>query len=495
MGDKKVVSRKVALSIAVLSIALLIILGGMLEYQIVNLQSQLSSDKSTINSLNKTIAHLNTTVTNLESQLSLDPNRIVNGFSIIQITDTQYLSDSHPDLFNGLTSWIANKANALNLTMVVHTGDIVQVANSVGDWKNASNAMMTLYNNGIPYCWNAGNHDQINATSEAGGGNPNGSWLGGNYAAFNVTIMRQEPYWVGDIFDGKSTAVQFTFGNYHFMIINIEYNANTTVLDWMRALIKTNPNVNVIVATHNFLNGFGTYGTSRSSDKTWATNFEKLLNNYPNVFMTINGHATSTGTAYNHKIGNREEIFFNRQESNNEQGAACARIYTFEMSDPANPVVNVYTYQTFGTPHYLTDPEDQFSFSTNLNAYSLSAVSVASGTDFLGANGYSVGIATCATLKGFSQHGDTLRFNDLTLNGATSNLTVTAVGANIVISKCDADSGISYTVSGSGSQAFLVVARPVSVDIDGVRTLNGWSYSKGEVTFTGATSSVNVNLH
>jgi len=80
---------------------------------------------------------------------------------------------------------------------------------------------------------------------------------GPKYPAFNVTIIRQEPYWVGDIFDGKNTAVQFTYGTFHFMIVNIEYNANATVLDWMQTLIKTNPDVNVIVATHNFLNGAG----------------------------------------------------------------------------------------------------------------------------------------------------------------------------------------------------------------------------------------------
>ena len=49
---------------------------------------------------------------------------------------------------------------------------------------------------------------------------------------------------------------------------------------------------------------------------TWATNFENILNNYPNVFMTLNGHDISDGgTAYNKKVGNREECFFNMQGS------------------------------------------------------------------------------------------------------------------------------------------------------------------------------------
>jgi hypothetical protein len=457
-----------------------------------SLQNQLRSDKSEINSTNTEMA-------NLQDQISLLNNV---GFCIIQITDTQfltdprYLGDSVPNLFNGLTSWIVDSSRAFNVVMVVHTGDIVQVANNMSDWSNANNAMMQLYNNGVPYCWNAGNHDQLNKTREAGGGNPNGSWLGGNYPAFNVTAMRQQPYWVGDISDGKNTAVQFTYDNYHFMIINIEYNANSTVLGWMQTLIKCNPNVNVIVATHNFLNGHGKYGGNRNPNGiAWATNFENLLNNYPNVFMTLNGHDENDGgSAYNKRVGNREEIFFNMQDNDSNQGAANARIYAFDVSDPANPVVNVYTYQTFGTPQYLTDPADQFSFSTSLTAYSFSTVSTAANTNFWVANDHSVSFNYSTTLNGFSQYGDALTFENLTLNGVTSNFTVTAIGANIVISNYDPNSIISYAVSGFGSQTFSVNKSPTSVDIDGIPASTGWSYSNGEITVTGATSSVAMNF-
>jgi len=573
VGEKKVVSRKVAFGIGLLCIALLIIIGGvvanytsalndkdtqiaMLQNQNANLQRQVLSDNLTISSDNSTISSLNTEISSLQTQVKSENStvallqndfssygftvsslqnqtasdnseinslkteitslnteiaslqtqissletealeRALNGFTVIQITDTQYLSDSNPDLFNGLTSWIVNNSGALNLTMVIHTGDIVQVANSTVDWSNANYAMMQLYNNGVPYCWNAGNHDQLNNTNEAGGGNPNGSWLGENYPAFNVTAMRQQPYWVGDISDGKNTAVQFTYDNYHFMIINIEYDANSTVLGWMQTLLKCNPNVNVIVATHNFLNGNGTYGGNKNpNDVTWATNFENLLNNYPNVFMTLNGHdANDGGSAYNKRVGNREEIFFNMQDNDSNQGAATARIYAFNMSKPANPVVTAYTYQTYGTPQYLTDPEDQFSFSTNLTPYSSSTVSIAANTTFWGANDHSVSFNNSTTLNGFSQYGDALTFNNLTLNGVTSNFTVTAIDANIVISSYNSNSSISYAVSGSGNQTFSVNKSPASVDIDGIPASTGWSYSNGEITVTGATSSVVMNF-
>ncbi|MGA2523590.1 MAG: metallophosphoesterase [Candidatus Bathyarchaeia archaeon] len=315
---------------------------------------------------------------------------VTNGFSLIQITDTQYLSESNPALYNTLTSCIVNNTNALNVSMVIHTGDIVNVANSPAQWSNANDAMMTLYNNGIPYCWDAGNHDQLNSTAQGGGGDPNGAWLGGYYPAFNVTLMQQEPYWVSSIFDGANTAVRFSFGSHQFMVINIEYDANQTVLNWMETLITANPTINVIVATHNFLNGDGGYGyTLVSASGEWAANFENILNNYPNVILTLNGHDVNDGgTAYNRKVGNREEIFFNRQEVDGKTGGAAARIYTFNMSNPAQPVVNVYTYQAYSNgaegPQYLTDPLDQFSFSVNLSAYSPQTVNFTGGTDFLG---------------------------------------------------------------------------------------------------------------
>jgi len=101
-----------------------------------------------------------------------------NKFSIIQITDTQNLAEFHPDLNYALTQWIVNNSATYNTKMVVHTGDLVNFAdianmngtissygfmtNATAEWNVASNSIMTLFNNGIPYVWCAGNHDQLN---------------------------------------------------------------------------------------------------------------------------------------------------------------------------------------------------------------------------------------------------------------------------------------------------------------------------------------------
>ncbi len=301
-------------------------------------------------------------------------------FSVIQITDTQYLSEWDPALFDKLTSWIVNESAPLNVSMVIHTGDIVNVHDSPLEWRNANTAMLKLYNAGVPYCWDAGNHDQTNPNStlaqNIGLGDPNGTWLGGEYPAFDVTNFESKLYWVSSIFNGTSTAVKFSYGDYRFMVVNIEYNANQTVLGWAANLIESNPTVNVIVATHDFLNGYGTYGyTFYPQDILWASNFEKWLNGFPNVFMTLNGHdITDGGTAFDRKVGNREENFFNRQESDNEEAAGTARIYAFYMGASGRLTVKVSTFQDYGGRVvngtsggvFLTDPKDNFSFTVKL---------------------------------------------------------------------------------------------------------------------------------
>ncbi len=297
---------------------------------------------------------------------------VAGGFSIIHITDTQFLSQSNPELFDALTSWIVNNSQALNLKMVIHTGDIVNIADSTAQFVNANNAMIQLYNNGIPYCWDAGNHDQLNSTNEAGDGNPNGSWIGGNYPAFNISIMSQEPYWVSN-FGSENTATQFSYGNYRFMVINLEYDANQTVLAWMENLLTANPTVNVIIATHSFLNGAGGYGfTCNPVDVTWATNFEKLIQKYPNIFMTLNGHCVNVGdNVCNKKVGNIEEIYFNYQGtgdvagSSNDTGASNAQILVFNMNNPEHLTVSVYVYEVTNGK-YITNLANQYSFAVKL---------------------------------------------------------------------------------------------------------------------------------
>lgn len=226
--------------------------------------------------------------------------------------------------------------------------------------------MLMLLNNNIPYLWCAGNHDQ-NPNPIAD--NPNNPWVGNNYMAFNSTVMESKPYWVSDIYQGKNTAVQFSYGNLSFLVIDLEYIANSSAINWATNLITSHLNYNVIVATHGYINSIGGYG-SFDIEQTWSLNFRDTLNKYSNVFMTLNGHDTSGDRteiyASRNQEGNRTQIFFNRQDADSRQGADSVRIYTFNIN---NKMVNVSTYivnnNTFLSSN---DTANFFSFQFHTNS-------------------------------------------------------------------------------------------------------------------------------
>lgn len=261
--------------------------------------------------------------------------------------------------------------------MVVLTGDIVDTGYDPSQWVNANASMNLLLKAGIPYSWDAGNHDQISADGGAEG-NPDGDWIGSQYLAFNSTYMESQPYWVSDINDGKNTAVQFSYGNYNCLIINLEFHANQMAIDWMTNLINTHQNYNIVIATHSYLNGAQGYGYPGSIDSPqWENDLTNILNCYPNVFLTMSGHCVpmdpypqnSTAETSNYtNVNGREETFFNRQDVGEGEGgpeADSARIFTFNMTEPNDVTIQASTFDIYDNAP-IDDSWNLFSFPTDL---------------------------------------------------------------------------------------------------------------------------------
>jgi hypothetical protein len=267
-------------------------------------------------------------------------------FSVIWITDTQYLSQTYPSDFDNTCNWIISNKDTYNIKMVVHTGDIVNTPSDLNQWENANHSMGILLDNGIPYCWDAGNHDDQS------------SWNGMNFKAFNASAMSQRPYWLGDDSNGRSTAVHFEFGNWNFIVVNLEYEASDPALSWANSILDSHPNSYAIVATHAYLDENCRY-------HQWSLHLQNtVLNNHPNVFMTLNGHYYSNGNANRTVIGNRYELFFNYQNLDSERGAATVRILTFNVLESK---VDVKTYKIY-SGQFATDSENQFTLNIPIGA-------------------------------------------------------------------------------------------------------------------------------
>jgi pimeloyl-ACP methyl ester carboxylesterase len=290
----------------------------------------------------------------------------------MQISDMQHLAYLNPQLYTDTASWIVNNSASYNLKMVVYTGDFVDAfvthppppppltlynaSELAEEWAVANAAMSKLLDAGIPYCWDAGNHDQTPY------GNNSGTMIGSSYPAFKGTTLRLKPYWVSDIFDMKNTAVKFTTGNFSFLVVNIEYMANSSAITWMKNLLDSNPSANVIVATHSYLSGNADYSSSSSATAAWNSAFKATLDTYPNVFLTLSGHVHSSNMT---RAGNREEVLSGLSGAvTNGTGAASVRIYTFNLTGKQ---VYASTYSV-DAKTLLTDSYNQFSFNASITS-------------------------------------------------------------------------------------------------------------------------------
>ena len=290
--------------------------------------------------------HSNSTRTNsacIHKQCTIFACAQETPFSIIWITDTQHLAENNPQLNDNLTQWIVENNQTYNVKMVIHTGDLVQDEGNRTQWQNANQSMGILLDNGVPYTWNAGNHD-YNRTC----------WIANQYAAFNPAVLAAKTYWVATEFSGMNNAVLFNASGQEWLVISIAYNANESVFAWANNILDQHPEAHAIVAAHAYLNKRGGYDE-------WAVNLTKsVLDTHPNVFLTLSGHYYPT-QGNRTQVGGRDELLFNQQDEYGELGAASARILTF---DTAEGTIKVQTYSIY-LNQFIDDANNSFTLHSS----------------------------------------------------------------------------------------------------------------------------------
>ncbi|PVX26367.1 MAG: hypothetical protein CW691_01660 [Candidatus Bathyarchaeum sp.] len=273
-------------------------------------------------------------------------------FSIIWITDTQYLSESHPTYYDSLCRWMVNHAEQYKVKMVIHTGDIVEDEGNHTQWENANQSMSRLLDADIPYCWNAGNHD-YNETC----------WIGNQYSAFNPEVMATKSYWIDDKVDGQNTAVHFSEDDWECLIINIAYEASDDVFDWASSILDSYPEAHAIVGAHVYLNTTGGYSGKGRDSLDWPVNLKNnVLDMHPNVFLTLSAHHHPTSGCRT-QVGGRHELMFNRQDNDGQMGAASLRIMSFDLAEGTIDVQTYYLYANY----FFDDSDNKFTLTTTFH--------------------------------------------------------------------------------------------------------------------------------
>ncbi len=298
-------------------------------------------------------------------------------FTIIALPDTQYYSESFPNILNSQMQWIVKNANTapFNIQGVLGLGDIVNNGSSSTEWSNADAAYKLLDAAHIPYFAAIGNHDY---DSNSPAGRTSTTTHFNNF--FGPMRYRSTswptPYWLSG-FPANSNENFYgviTINGQPFLILALEFYPRDAALTWAAQVIQSNADKQVIVITHSYeyfdntrvspCNSFNAQyyglGADNDGDSMWA----KLIRQYSNITMVLSGHEVRGAgqDAAGHRLdlgvhGNLVNQILSNYQNMTNGGNGYLRIMKFH---PSSDTIDVRTYSPY-LNLFLTDSANQFT--------------------------------------------------------------------------------------------------------------------------------------
>ncbi|MCZ4077607.1 metallophosphoesterase [Rhodococcus sp. H36-A4] len=240
-------------------------------------------------------------------------------FALQHITDTQYITRDDPDVYDEMTQWTVDNAEKYGIEYSMHTGDIIQSwispgrpdAQSRKEFEAASESMKALEDADIPHGVLPGNHDNI--------WNVAGKLVPGehekNHALYNEYFgpdrYRNQPWW-GDSFTEEDNSAHYDLidlAGAKFLMLYIGYNPPEKVMKWAEQVLVDNPDRNVVIGTHYYLDedgerkmmAFGDIGAS-SGQQIW----NRLVVPNESVFLVLSGHVDGQATVVDRGVGDTD---------------------------------------------------------------------------------------------------------------------------------------------------------------------------------------------
>ncbi len=311
-----------------------------------------------------------------------EPSDYAYSFAILG--DTQFLVNydtvNSTSYAKDIFDWILANKDKYSIKRVLGVGDITETpkidtngdgvkdtideAQELKEWIYAEKLYDMLTDAGLPYSvtWGLG-HDRP--------------------AKFDEHFMGKSNFTNSEIGYYSGTSLRnyyqrFTVGQTNYMIMSLEFTPDAPVLEWANGIINANPSDKVIILTHYYLEIDG----ALSSDTQPI--FNTLVDNNPNVFMTLSGHVNYPSNIVRRRTvcnaGHTvTELLINPQYMDKEYGynktGMVAMLYFSEDGEDVK-VEYISTSQTKNsTTDVLYGGTNQFSFSsiestkTNITKY------------------------------------------------------------------------------------------------------------------------------
>jgi hypothetical protein len=374
-------------------------------------------------------------------------------FAIVALPDTQYYSQSYPDIFTAQTQWIVDNASSRNIVFVTHEGDIVQNYNVEGEWINA-NYSMSLLDGVVAYGLLPGNHDMDTSTRRAPLYN----------STFPSTRYEAEPWYGGHYdsdadWDNNNNYQLFSAGGMDFIVLHLEYNPRSEVIGWADGVLSGNAGRMAIITTHAYLNTDG----NRLSEGTGIWNV--LVQGNDNVYFVLCGHMH--GEAKRTDVVNGREVhqILADYQSGPNGGNGYLRIMRFV---PAEDKVYVETYSPY-LDQYQTDSDSQFSLDVPMEWYA----EIGTNTDVSSGSNTSVDWSDLQPGTAYEWFVEVSDTSGNTRVGPTWQFTTGGNQPPI------ANAGSDQTVSDSDSDGIETVILDGSGSYDPDGTITGYEWKEG----------------
>ncbi|CAN5439636.1 hypothetical protein BH10ACT7_BH10ACT7_10810 [soil metagenome] len=304
-------------------------------------------------------------------------------FAVTHITDTQYLSESYPEVYAQLVSWIADNASDRKIAFATHTGDLIQNwvdpdQNDIRarvEFERASAIQAILDDAGVPNSVLPGNHDNKRGVTDE---------LFNEY--FPPSRYEGTDWYGGSIAPGDNSANFSTFENNgaKFLMLSLPYAYGEREIVWAEGIVTSHPDYNIIVSTHEHVMPKTLEESAhRSANSRWISKGQELWDRViapnRNVVIVLSGHFHGIGQLVTENAGGIEghtvvELLADYQEFRTHTGERATGFFRMLQFDVDAGVVAVDTRSVRLAESYSFDYDyrqflpDNGSTSTPSNA-------------------------------------------------------------------------------------------------------------------------------
>ena len=282
-------------------------------------------------------------------------------FVIGILPDTQVEINTKPEMFMSQMNWLAAKRDSLNMSIVLHVGDIVDYNNMI-HYQRASDGFKILDDAKVPYAVCLGNHDTDAVgenTGSAAPGNTNKNLR--QTLRFNSYFpVERFKYQKGRFEENKSDNAYYTFkaGGLKWLVLSLEFCARPEPVDWANTIIPKFPSHNVIILTHSHLTGSGIIDQKNAGygDLSPQEIYDQMIKKHSNIRFVFSGHTGSS--TYRDDIGENGNHIYQILQDYQGQDAGGGYIRLLEI-DTKEGTINGKMY----SPYYNITKDDYSKIS------------------------------------------------------------------------------------------------------------------------------------